>query len=477
MMQLPSFLRRGRPPNAPERQTDVYPRLQQLGQVRTGDRPAFKPTPRNIRYFSRTPHARRAVNAIKNSIAQLEWEVVAKPGSAMSSELERQITVVHDCFVRPNEDDSFSTFVEQVIEDMMCGAGAIEQQLGASPLRPLWLWPVDGLSIQIYPFWEGGRDEARYCQVVGYSSSAVTDSVQLRNDELIYLKPNPSTSDPFGVGPLEVAFTTIARLLGVAEYSGLVSTNANPSAALWMGNIDSQTLAAFRSYWRNEIEGQGRMPIFGGGDKEPSAMFLRPEGDNALYLKYQEVLKAEIATAFDISPQNLGLERDINRNTAEVAEDRDIAQAIGPWGKKFADQLTREAIQGRLGFSQIEFRFKGLDRDDERTSAEVYRLEYEANAITPNEYRARRGHSLSTSPWADLLFADFQIAYQAARGVQRIADVEAEDYDDPSTDPMQYVQKPLSKLPRSATSDMTKKAPTKSLKTSEPVRQKEPRNG
>jgi hypothetical protein len=414
----------------------------QVGQIRMGERPAYKPQPKNLRYFSRTPHARRAINTIKNSIAQLGWEIVAKPGAPMTTELERQIQVCYTCFEHPNEDDSFSTFSELVIEDMMLGAGAVEQQLGASPDRPLWMWPVDGLSIQVFPFWDGSESDARYCQVLGYGSPGGSfDYTHLRNDELIYLKPNPTTADPFGYGPLEVAFMTIGRLLGVADYAGLTSSNANPSTALWLGNIDQDALAAYRNYWRNEIEGQGRMPLLAGGDKEPQALPLKPEGDNGLYLKYQEILKAEIATAFDISPQNLGLERDINRNTAEVAEDRDIAQAIGPWGRKFAGQLSREAIQGRLGFSQIEFRFKGLDRDDEKESAEVFAIEYKSNAVTPNEYRARKGHPLSDSPWADLTYADMEIAVQAARGVSAISKTEGGQFDDTGS-PAQPPQRP-----------------------------------
>ncbi len=468
-MKIPKILRRGRRPAEPTRDSEVYPRLMQIGQIRTGQRPLYKPSPRNLRYFSRTPHARRAINAIKNSIAQLDWEVIAKPGAKISNELERQIDVVYTCFTHPNEDDSFSTFTEQVMEDMMAGAGCIEQEIGGDPDRPLWMWPVDGLSIQIYPFWEGNPDEARYAQVLGYGApgGASYEAVQLRNDQLIYIKPNPSTHDPFGLGPLEVAFTTIGRLLGVAEYAGLLSSNANPSTALWMGNIDSTTLSAFRTYWRNEIEGQGRMPIFGGGEKEPNALPLKPEGDSALYLKYQEILKAEIATAFDISPQNLGLERDINRNTAEVAEDRDVSQAIGPWGRKFADQLTREAIQGRLGFSQLEFRFKGLDREDEKESAEVFKLEYESNSITPNEFRAMKGRPLSDSPWADMMYADFQIAMQASRGAKLIPDEDQKNYD--KTQP---TQAPLAPVPAPAggTSDLTSKAPAKVRSTNLPTR-------
>jgi len=34
------------------------------------------------------------------------------------------------------------TLFEQVVEDILLGAGAIEQQLSGDPMRPLWMWPV-----------------------------------------------------------------------------------------------------------------------------------------------------------------------------------------------------------------------------------------------------------------------------------------------------------------------------------------------
>jgi Phage portal protein len=394
--------------------------------------PVYKPTPRNLRYFGKTSYARRAINTVKNSIAQLDWELVVGPGYEASDETKRQMDVVHYCLEHPNEDDSFSTLVEQVVEDMMMGAGAIEQSVGGDPLRPLWLWPCDGLSIQIYPFWDGSPSMPRYVQTLGYGNyTGMTPVAQLLNSELIYIKPNPTTSDPFGLGPMEVAFQAISSLLGVTDYAQNTSSNRNPVGGLWMGDVGNDEVRQYREYWKNDIEGQGRMPIWGGGEKKPEFVPLHPEGDNALYLKYQEMLQREIATAFDISPQNLGVERDINRNTAEVAEDRDVAQAIGPWGRKFAMTLTREAIHGLLGFSTIEFRFKGLDRTDEMEAAQVYHLEYESNAQTPNLYRASRGLPPLQSKWADMVWADVQIAMEAARGAKLLPDEDVQQYDVP----------------------------------------------
>jgi hypothetical protein len=51
----------------PERETRPFPTLIQLGMRNNKWRYLYKPTPRNLRYFSHAPFARRAINAIKKS--------------------------------------------------------------------------------------------------------------------------------------------------------------------------------------------------------------------------------------------------------------------------------------------------------------------------------------------------------------------------------------------------------------------------
>ena len=375
----------------------------------------------NLRYFSRTPYARKAINTIKNPIAMLDWEVAPKDGAAESSELARQIEIVTNCLENPNQDDSFRTLLEQVIEDLMvCGAGTLEQQIGGHGARPLWLWPVDALSIQIYPLWSGAKNEARYLQTEGFGNYLSQRGKPLRNDELIYMRLDTNTSSPYSYGPLEVAFVAISRLLGVSEYAGNVAGNAQPANLLFVKDIDQATLETLRAFWRNEVEGQGQTPIMGGEDVK--VLPLRGTNDEALYLKYQDVVRREIAAAFGISPQNLGLESDVNRNTAEVGEDRDWDGTIKPAARLIESHLNREAIHGLLGFSQIEFRFVGLDREDEQATAEIYSKYYQNNAITPNEQRERLGLPPLDVPWGDMTYADVQIAIQAAKSAGESVD-------------------------------------------------------
>jgi HK97 family phage portal protein len=410
----------GRPRHEPDRVTAQYARMQQIGSWNLRDsRPMIKPAPANLRYFSRTPYATRAIQFYTRSICSLDWEVKVKNGVTENSEIRRQIDVTSACMFSPNNDDSFQSLLQQVIEDLLvCGAGAIEQQMGGDKLRPLWMWPVDAMSIQIYADWDGSSTKPRYCQTLGFGNVGVAQGRDLLNGELVYIRDRISTDSPFSFGALEVAFESINRLLGVSSFAGDVAANADPQNLIFLEKADQSTIEAFRGYWRNDIEGQGQTPIVGGSDAK--VLNLRGTTDEALFLKYQEFVIREIAVAFGISPQNLGVEHNINRNNGEVSEDRDWDLSIKPVTKTIAAYLNREVIWGKLGYSQIMLTPGGLDREDEKATADIFKIEYDANAITPNEYRARRNMPPMESDWGDLTSADVQIAIKGAQGAKAI---------------------------------------------------------
>lgn len=415
--------RKGRKRGEPARDSVNYPLLVGYGGQYT-QRANLRPNTFNLRYFSRTPYVRRAIRALKNPIMLMPWEICPQKDIKLSGELKRQIEVATNCFSHPNHDDSFATLLDLVIEDWaVYGAGCIEQQVGSDPIRPLWMWPVDSQSIMIFAGWTGAPNEARYLQTLGFNNLGVQidEGVPLRNDELIYIRANPGTDTPYGFGAVQIAFNSISRQLGAAQYAGDVASNAQPETLLWLGKTDEKTLRAFRAYWRNEIEGRGMTPILGSDDK-PEAIKMHTGNDDALYLKYQEFVVREIATAFDLSPQNLGIERDVNRSQGEVGEDRDWDQAIKPLASLLQSYLTREVLHSKLGCYQIEFKFIGLDREDELNLAQIYEKEYKNNCITPNEYRLRKGQPPMKSIWGDLTSADVQIAIDAARGAKQVDD-------------------------------------------------------
>ncbi len=403
----------------PQRETIEYARLTNLG-VTLNQKAQVKPSPPNLRYFSRTPYVRASIRRIRDSIQRLEWEIVPAHGVKRNRNIDKQIAIATACFDHPNNDLNWQEFIGQVTEDWLTfGAGVIEQQIGTDPIRPIWFWPVDAQSIQIFAGWSGDKNEARYVQTIGYTNVGFLEGRKLRNDEIIYIRANSSTETPYGFGPLEIAFNSVNRQLGVAEFTGNLASNAQPRMMLFFENADPETLKAYRAYWRNEVEGQGVTPMWG-GKSEPKAVELYPGGDEALYLQYQEFVIREIATAFGLSPMNLGIAKDVNRNTAEVEADRDWDNAIVPPAELICSYLTREAIHSKLGYYQLKFQFKGLYREDEESQSVIFQTYYKNNRTTPNMNRIERGLPPMENKWADMTFAETQIALASARGVKEI---------------------------------------------------------
>lgn len=418
----------GRKPTEPKRDTVVYPSMSVGGVLLNKTGGISRYTPENLRVFSRTPYVRCAINAIKQPLIQLEWEIKPVKDAKSSRELKKQIEVATNCFKHPNNQLSFRKLLELSIEDYLTyGSTAIEQQLGNNAIRPLWLYPVDTRSIQVYPGWSGAQNEAHYVQTLGYSNILDAGGKNLRDDELIYITANESNEAPFGWGAVQIAYMSIARLLGVEDFAGKLASNMYPSFMFLLSNYTDQEILAFQNRWRNEIEGNGGIPTFGvpktqGQQKSFEKLDLKDNKKDPFSLQWQEFLIRSIAAAFNLSPQNLNLERDVNRNTSEVAEDRDWDRTINPLARTFEQAFTNNTLHKKLGFFQLEFKFIGLDRADELNTAKIFEIDYRNNSTTPNEYRAQKGLQPLDNIWADLVYSDADIASQAARNAKQIDD-------------------------------------------------------
>lgn len=370
--------------------------------------PLPKPTPFLLRRFSETPVPRKAINSIKDRIAAMRWRVQPKGGSPATQESDGRIAILAATFESPNADDSFRSLSEQVLEDLLVGGcGAIEVQLTPSPERPLLMWPVDGLSIRIYAGWSGSADEPRYAQVTPWG-----ERIDLRNDELIYIRQNARTSTPFGLGRLEVAFETIQRLLGAQEYAGRLASNTVVQFALWLQELPPATYDKVISWWQNEIEGTGKVPIIANLPAKPEVLRFSEGSDKDLRLEWQRFLIRIIADAFDLPPLLLGLEQDINRSTADALVDEAFRTAVVPTARLYAEHVTREIIGRKLGWHDLEFVFEDLEVFDERVQAEIDEILLRNDALLPDEARAKRRLPALAGGWGTLTHTQRQMLVQ-----------------------------------------------------------------
>lgn len=350
-----------------------------------------KRTPENLRKFSETPVARKAINTIKDRIAGMHWRIQPRRGRAIEDLIDgsKRIELLTEIFERPNPDDSFRSFAEQVLEDIIVGGfGAIELQLTGDVERPLQMWPVDGSTVKLRTEWDGRPESPRYVQETG--RYGVGGQVELSDCELSYIRLNPRTHTPFGLGRLEVAFETVHAFLSAHRYASNLASNSVVQYALWMQELDPVQHERLIRWWQDEIEGTGRVPILSAENK-PEVLRFSAGTDADLRLQWQEFLLRVIADAFDLPPMFLGLEGDVNRSTAGTMSDSAFQTAIVPTARLLAEHLTRDAIAKRLGWSDLEFVFTDVDAPNELEQAQVQEILLRGGVLTVNEARKMRG--------------------------------------------------------------------------------------
>ncbi len=350
-----------------------------------------KPTPYNLRRFSETPIARRAINCIKDRIAGMRWRVQPRQGyslEAIPDGAQRVRTLINN-FDAPNPDDSFRSLAEQVLEDIIVGGfGAIEVQESGDPKRPLLLWPVDGASIRMNVDWDGSPHSQRYMQVS--DQSGPNSQIKLDDDELIYIRLNPRTHTPFGLGRLEVAFETINAFLGAHRFASRLASNSVVQYALWLQDLTPEHHERLIRWWQDEIEGTGKVPILS-AESKPEVLRFGGGTDADLRLQWQEFLLRIVADAFDLPPFYLGVERAGNRATAEEYNDLAFRQAIVPTARLLAEYLTRDAIGKKLGWGDLEFVFADVEASDPLEEAQIQQILLQTGVLTVTEVRRMRG--------------------------------------------------------------------------------------
>ena len=350
-----------------------------------------KPTQANLRRFAETPLVRRAINVIKDRIVAMDWQVRVRRGYVRgeSEELTAQLNALRRMLEEPNSTDSFRTLMEQVIEDALTGGyGAIEMEATGDPEVPAQLWPVDGATIRVNPKWDGGAESPRYSQMM--LGGMPDQAVALRDDQLMYVRMNPRSFTPFGLGPLEVAFETVNQFLSAHRFAGKLAANSVVQYALWLNEATPSQQERLIRWWQDEIEGTGRVPLIS-TDQKPEVLRFAQGTDADLRLEWQRFLIRMVANAFGLPPMLLGLEGDVNRATAAELADEAFRGAIEPLAKLIAEHITRDLFGKCIGWREFEFVFNDLSARDEEVELAIQVQLLKAGVLTVNEVRAMRG--------------------------------------------------------------------------------------
>ena len=372
-----------------QRRTLALPSI--LSPVQFPGRLLPKPTPMNLRRFAETPVVRRAINVIKDRVAAMDWQVRVRRGAegVDAADAARKLAALRRVLEEPNAIDSFRTLFEQVIEDALTGGfGAMEMEPTGDPERPAMLWPVDGASIRINAKWDGGQETPRYAQVM--PGQLESNAIELLDGQLMYVRMNPRSFTPFGLGPLEVAFETVNQFLSAHRFAGKLAANAVAQYALWLNEATPTQHDRLIRWWQDEIEGTGRVPLIS-TEQKPEVLRFAQGTDADLRLAWQEFLIRMIANAFGLPALLLGLESDVNQSTAAELSDEAFRGAISPLAMLLAGHITRDLFGKCIGWREFEFVFNELSARDEETELAVQVQLLQAGVLTVDEVRAMRG--------------------------------------------------------------------------------------
>jgi len=350
-----------------------------------------KATPANLRRFAETPIVRRAINVIKDRISAMDWQIRVRRGVPQErvSDSEVKLRSLRCVLEEPNDADNFRTLIEQVIEDALTGGfGAIEMEPTGNAARPAMLWAVDGASIRVNSRWDGSADSPRYLQVA--PGQIESSGVELTDRQLMYIRMNPRSFTPFGLGPLEVAFETISDFLQAHRYAGKLAANTVTQYAIWLKDATPSQHDRMIRWWQDEIEGSGRVPFIS-AEQKPEVLRFAQGTDSDLRLAWQEFLIRMGANAFGLPPMMLGLEADVNRSTASEMADEAFRGAISPLAVLIAEHITRDLFGKCIGWREFEFTFSELSARDEETELAVQVQLLKAGVLTVDEVRSMRG--------------------------------------------------------------------------------------
>ncbi len=371
------------------RKTAALPSI--MNPQRVGQAATPKPTAANLRKFAETPIARRAINVVKDRIASMDWQIKVRRGYAgveIENAVER-MNLLRRCLEEPNPNDSFRVLWEQVLEDLLVGGfGAVEMELTGDPAQPFNLYPVDGATIQIDTNWNGDATKPRYAQATG--RLGLENLVPLLDDELMYLRLNPRTHTPFGLGRLEVAFESVTQFLSAHRYAGRLASNSVVQYALWLNEATPEQHDRLIRWWQDEIEGTGKVPLLSCENK-PEVLRFAGGTDADLRLQWQEFLIIMVANAFELPPMLLGLQKDVNKSTASEMADEAFQSAVMPVAKLLAEHITRDLFAKKLGWREFEFSFNDLESRNEMEEVQIQTELLKAGVYTIAEVRQMRG--------------------------------------------------------------------------------------
>ena len=396
----------GRKPKVPERETSLIYYDNGFNISRLNSTMTKEMTSTRLRNFAKTPVVRRAINITKNTLLNCQW-TVEKKNLNDDGDYSNEIDIISRCLNEPNYEDDFRALMGATIEDILTGdCGAIEVCIGDNPYKPIWLYKVDGFTINV------GTNQVRFPTDIKYKQRRNDGGeVELASQDLMYFNMNNFTHTALGLSPVESAYCIIDYLLNAQNYAGKSASVAIPKYLLNLGeNCDENTLHKFRKYFAEEVYGTGVTPIVS-GSSGIKAEQISASKDEELFLEWQHFLITVIAFTFNIDPKRFNEGSQTDRSTVDEQKENILDEAVRPLARLIESNINKKVI-GRLGYSEkLLFRFILEDNESrKKNKSDRILAEFNADILTLNEARQMLGYNKHDSEYGDMLKSEYKTA-------------------------------------------------------------------
>ena len=151
----------------------------------------------------------------------MEYEIRPK---VRGRKYTKQIKLIKNIIDNPNIDQTRRKFEAMILDDILTlDAGAFEVCKSKNPNHPLFLYPIDGATVQhVVPM--------DYTDIDGYKYMQINDNgnTYFTRRELCFLSKNNFTHKPFGLSPVLKAYDYIRYYIeGVDKTNEDVSTKTS----------------------------------------------------------------------------------------------------------------------------------------------------------------------------------------------------------------------------------------------------------
>lgn len=426
MKRKKQLIKLGRKPNVPHQKTQqgytITPYGSYVPFIQISGKRVTPPKPDSLklRNWSRyNPVVRRCINIIKDKLVRQPFEFTNKvPGDP--TDYTGVITMFNDMLDKPNNIDTRLSFFTAIHEDLVSGdCGCFEVAPTGNPFRPLFLFPTDGYTMNIVL----NDPTYAYAQRVTDDLMSIPENyVFFRPDEIIYMRKQWFTNNPYGLSPIESAFEYIKALTKTFAYSSDIASNALPK---YLANIKGigDKLDAYRNYFMQECMGRPTLPIVGADDVQ--SVQIAPVSEEATFMQYQQFVIAIIALSFGIPPEKLAIAKSNDRSKISEINENLLQDCIRPYAEVVEDAINRLVRLAGYG-DKIVFRFIWADTVEQQQAKQKMATDaYAGDAITRNELRKLLGFPPSTDEYADDYVTVYKAKVNEKYGIQGFGDAKA----------------------------------------------------